>query len=62
MTVEVQAAASALVGSETVITSHEKDDDESDEESDCENSYGGDDSEDNPENDNYESNETELFD
>jgi len=63
MTVEVQAAATALVEVETVTTSHGEDDgDESDEESDCEDIYGGDGSEGSPEDNDYESNEAELLD
>jgi hypothetical protein len=61
MTMEVQAAASALVGLETVTESHEEeDDDKSDGESDREESHDSDD-EDGPENNEYGDKEAELF-
>ena len=62
MTVEVQAAASTLVGLVAITTSHDEDgDDENGEESDRERSQEMDESEDGHDNDDYESNEKGLF-
>jgi hypothetical protein len=61
MTVEAEAAASALVGLETVITSHEDEEEESEEESNRDRSQESDESENIPENDDYGGNEAELF-